>query len=341
MRRMFVAAAAAFLALLPTIGLADETTPSPDMGSDEPGLKQRVESDEAMGEGKVTLGEGHIDLGPRIIDGKWTFLARDDTAKLQGGKALWRNPDDVVFKVHDKAKLTLPEGDEYAFTGAKAGDEVWAVPQTETPGVIWLGWNTQDPDVVNTTDRGVTLQVLQAKHMDGDGAMTLFLQPGNFAPPQLLFDGKQQGDIWVDLNTHTHANWVFTKPGTYLVKVALNAKGTDKTERSATATLRFSVGDQSDEKAAFEAAWPGEEPASDSSDAATPDQSASPAATPSKQADGEDAHPNDGADGASDGSSSVPWIAGGVALVVVVGAVVAVVMRRQKRMTDEVFDDAK
>lgn len=341
MKRMFVAAAAALLALLPTTGLADEPTPTPDMGSDEPGLKQRVESDEAMGEGKVTLGEGHVDLGPRIIDGKWTFLARDDTAKLQGGKALWRNLDDVVFKVHDKAKLALPEGEEYAFTGAKAGDEVWAVPQTEAPGVIWLGWNTQDPDVVNTIDRGVTLQVLEAKHMDGDGAMTLFLQPGNFAPPQLLFDGKQQADIWVDLNTHTHANWVFTKPGTYLVKVAVQAKGTDKAEHSATATLRFSVGDQADEQAAFDATWPGEKPGSESSDAATPDQSASPTAAPSNQATGDGAGSNDSANDETDGASSVPWIAGGVALIVVVGVVVALVMRRQKRMTDEVFDDEK
>lgn len=345
MRRTLLAAAAAFLALVPTIGHADETTPSPDLGSDEPGLQQRVESDEAMGDGNVTIGEGHVDLGPRLIDGKWTFLARDDTAKLQGGNAVWRKLDDVVFKVHDKAKLSLPDGDEYAFTGAKAGDEVWAVPQTEAPGVVWLGWNTQDPDVVNSIERGVTLRILEAKQIDGDGTMTLFLQPGNFAPPQVLFDGKQPGDIWVDLNTHTHANWVFTKPGTYLVKVAIDATGTDEAEQSAEAVLRFSVGDSTDEQAAMDATWPGAE-SSDKGDARASD---SPSAAPSEASTGaaskgaESSSPaaQEDANEPADGASSLPWVAGGVALVVIAGVAVALVMRRQKRMTDEVFNDAE
>lgn len=161
----------------------------------------------------------------------------------------------------------------------------------------------------------------------------------------MLFDGKQPGDIWVDLNTHTHANWVFTKPGTYLVKVAIDATGTDKTERSAEAVLRFSVGDSTDEQAARDTTWPGAE-SSDKGDASASD---SPSAAPSAASTGaaskgtESAKPaaQEDANEQADGASSLPWVAGGVALVVIAGVVVALVMRRQQRMTDEVFNDAE
>ena len=344
MKRILFAWATAFLALTPPFALADEPTPTPDPGIAEPGLRQRVDPDEQIGQGKISIGQGHVDLGPRIIDGQWTLLARDDTAKLQGGEALWRNLDDVVFKVHDAAKLTLPDGDDYAFTGAHGGDEVWAVPQTEAPGVLWLGWNTQDPEVVRNTERGVTLRILEAKHLDGDGTMTLFLQPGNFAPPQVLFDGTQPGDIWVDLGTHTHANWVFTKPGTYLVRVRVNATGTDQTEQSAEATLRFSVGDQADDQAAFDATGPWEDTAQGETTPAargnastnSPPAAAAASATssgPSAAQQVGDTENND-----TDSLGILPWTLG--AAVIVVGGGVALGTRRRKQMEQEVFDDA-
>lgn len=134
-----LALAAALLAT-PLAAQADEDE---ELGSDDPALQQRVSEDEELAAGQVSIDAGHVDLGPRYVDGEWTLLARDDTARLEGGKAKWRQPEDVVFKVTDAAKLTLPEGDDYAFTGAAAGDDVWTVPQTEVTGVVWLGWNTR------------------------------------------------------------------------------------------------------------------------------------------------------------------------------------------------------
>lgn len=339
MRLLTRAAAAALLLVTPLAAHADDATSSPDLGSDDPALQQRVSSDEAMGEGQVVIEQGHVDLGPRFVDGKWTFLARDDTAKLTGGKALWRQTDDVVLKVNDKAKLTLPEGDEYAFTGAKAGETVWAVPQTEVAGVVWLGWNTQDPEVVKSVDRGVTLRFVEAKHMDGDGRMTVFLQPGNFAPPQVLHDGTKPSEAWVDLNTHTHANWVFTKPGTWLVQLQMQAKGVDGKELTSEAVIRLSVGDSADPKAAFAAKWPGEEPdgsTSEGASATTGSQPATPAASATASGpEGTDDAPSGETEG---GSALWMWLAGGGAVAVIGGGVAVAMRRRQKLIEQEVFD---
>ena len=50
-------------------------------------------------------------------------------------------------------------------------------------------------------------------------------------------------DIWVEKNTHTHANWVFTKPGAYLLKVTARAELADGSVVSDTRYMKFAIGD--------------------------------------------------------------------------------------------------
>jgi surface-anchored protein len=82
------------------------------------------------------------------------------------------------------------------------------------------------------------------------------LQAGNFGAADVLWNSTkvERQDIWVDTNTHTHANWVFTAPGIHLVQVEAHAKLVDGKEARHTATLRFAVGDATDTKAALAAA---------------------------------------------------------------------------------------
>jgi surface-anchored protein len=58
-------------------------------------------------------------------------------------------------------------------------------------------------------------------------------------------------DIWVPKNSHTHANWVFTRPGAYFVTVRAHAKLADGTEVSDTQRLQFAVGDSTDAESVF------------------------------------------------------------------------------------------
>lgn len=209
---------------------AHATTPDP--------LRQSVGADEAVGSGRVVVERGHLDLGPRVSGGRWDLALRDDT----GSAPVWRHPEDVVIRVRDSARLTVPDTDAYAFLGDARGQTVHVVPQTERSGVVWLGWNTQDPAASAVMGRGATLRLKEVK---GPGRVHLFLQDGAFGKPRTLWDStsREAQEVFAQRNTHVHANWVFTAPGSYLVRVQVVGGGDGKATYAATRTLRFAVGD--------------------------------------------------------------------------------------------------
>lgn len=249
-------------ALAVSAPLAAAQAPIPD-----PNLAQVITANEQIAPlgTPAVIDHGHADLGPMLIDGRLDFLVRDDSAE----QPVWRHLEDVVFPLRSAAELTLPAGDQFDFTGAKAGDTVWVVPQTEIPGVVWLGWNTQHPSIVQTADRGVSLEFLGAQ---GPGQYSLFLQSGGFAKPQQLYSsaGAPGQKMWVDLNTHTHANWVFTQPGVYQVALKAVVKGTDGTTQESTKVLKFAVGESTSVADAAAAQWDGALPDGDADGAQAP-----------------------------------------------------------------------
>lgn len=179
---------------------------------DDPSLQQKL-GDLAIVHGERVLETGHIDMGPKFDDGTWTFLIHDDVAKADAdATSVWRYPDETVFRVLDQGKLEIPDDPAYSFIGAEPGSPVWVVPQTQNLELVWLGWNTQDPEVMKTIDRGITMSLTGVQ---GPGIVNVYLQSGTFGEPQVLWDSRkpETQPVWVDVNTHTHANWTFTEPG--------------------------------------------------------------------------------------------------------------------------------
>ena len=201
-----------------------------------------------MTERKV-LSTGHVDIGPRFVDGRWTLMVHDDA----DGERAWRHTDRTVLRVTDDARLEVPDDPAYGFLHSKPGAQVHVVPQTQDPDVVWVGWNTQDPEVMETIDRGVTMTLTG---IEGPGSLVVYLQSGDFGEPKVLWDstGKAR-PVWVDVNTHTHANWVFSEPGVYLVRVALSADLIDGSTVTDTRELRFAVGSGTSPDDAFAATW--------------------------------------------------------------------------------------
>ena len=150
--------------------------PSPD-----PDLAQSVAAHEEWSNEASEISVGHVDLGPRLIDGQWRAGLRHDA---ESG-AVWRDPNQTVLRVSDAAVMTAPDSADYPFLADVAGKPVYVVPQTQNPGVVWLGWNTQDPAVTATIDRGLTMRV---GPVSGPGRAWLFLQSGTFGKPLLLAD---------------------------------------------------------------------------------------------------------------------------------------------------------
>ena len=229
------------------IALALGTAPA--RAADDPALDQTVGADEEASTESAVVDTGHVDIGPRMVDGQWSVALRDDS----GAHPVWRDPDRTVLRVSDAALMAAPTGSDYAFMGAQAGEQYYVVPQTQNPDVVWLGWNTQDPGVVSAIDRGATMSI---GSVAGPGRTWMFLQDGTFGKPRLLVDGQseQAQDVWVDASTHVHANWVFTAPGVYTAALTFSARTTDGQQLSASTTLRFAVGSQTSADEAFAAA---------------------------------------------------------------------------------------
>jgi putative ABC transporter-associated repeat protein len=220
----------------PTVPLHAQPAPS-----DDPALRQQIDEDQPVGSERVVLADGHVDLGPAYVDGEWRFMVHDDSTD----PSVWRDPRDAVLRIGDAALVEVPDDPTYDFLGAPAGQPVHVVSQTQQPGVVWVGWNTQHPQVMERIDRGVTMTMLG---VDGPGRLSVYLQSGDFGPPEVLWSSAEPDPqpIWVDVNTHTHANWVFTEPGVYLVRVEVSAELPGGRTERALADLRFAVGDRTD-----------------------------------------------------------------------------------------------
>lgn len=203
--------------------------------SADPALEQNVAANEPTSQTPAVIEAGHVDLGPRLIGGKLTVSLRDDLA----ASPVWRDPNKTVLRVRDGALIQVPQGEDYKFLADSK--RVYVLPQTQKTQLVWLGWNTQDPAVTKLIQGGVNMRIEQVK---GPGRSWLILQEGTFGKPKVLADSAASAqDIWVDTNTHVHANWIFSKPGIYLVKVSFKATGVDGKTYQATTTLRFAVGD--------------------------------------------------------------------------------------------------
>lgn len=244
-------ALAASAVATPALATTDDATGTTAV---DPALTQRVDADEAVAPAgqRTVIDAGHVDMGPRIIDGQWQVLARDDTA----ASPTWRRTDDVVYRVADAARLDVPEG--YEFVG---GSQAWVIPQQEIAGVPWLGWNTQDPAVIDQVNG--TVSIVFEGH-EGPGTFTAFVQAGNFQGPEVLWNSTKalSQPISVELNTHTHVNWAFTEPGVHRVRLSYTATLNDGKTVGATAYVNVAVGSDTsvdDAWAAIAAAQPAQD----------------------------------------------------------------------------------
>ena len=296
--------------------------PSPD-----PDLAQSVAAHEEWSNEASEISVGHVDLGPRLIDGQWRAGLRHDA---ESG-AVWRDPNQTVLRVNDAAIMTAPDSADYPFLADVAGKPVYVVPQTQNPSVVWLGWNTQDPAVTATIDRGLTMRV---GPVSGPGRAWLFLQSGTFGKPLLLADsGAAPGDVWIDSGTHVHANWAFSAPGTYTATVTFLGTTTAGEAVAASTTLRFAVGDAASASEALAMAAPAASGSGSGSGA--------PAAGASQGAGSSSANP--GAAGSSESAS--PSSEGGLpdwaflAIIAVAGlsllVILALVVARSRRSRAE------
>ena len=182
--------------------------------------------------GREEVTHGHFDVGPILNGGNLTSSVKDDRTS----PARHVSPGALEFVLNDAAKINLPAGMENI---APAGTPVHMIGATQQQGVPWLGWSTQDPELLKQLDGPVTMSL---NGFEGPGTMFTFLS-GNFGSAgQQVFDSRSGGSFQVPANTHQHSNWVFTAEGRYTVTIGWTARLKNGQQVSSESVLHFTVG---------------------------------------------------------------------------------------------------
>ena len=182
--------------------------------------------------GREEVTHGHFDVGPVLNGGNLTSSVKDDRTS----PARHVSPGALEFVLNDAAKINLPAGMENI---APAGTPVHMIGATQQQGVPWLGWSTQDPELLKQLDGPVTMSL---NGFEGPGTMFTFLS-GNFGSAgQQVFDSRSGGSFQVPANTHQHSNWVFTAEGRYTVTIGWTARLKNGQQVSSESVLHFTVG---------------------------------------------------------------------------------------------------
>jgi surface-anchored protein len=247
------------------------------------------------------IDDGHIDIGPRFVDGTWTAQLRDD----RDSESVWRDLEDVVLQVPDAALFPIPEGD-FGFLG-EPGQEIYMLPQVQASGIVWPGWNTQDPSVIDGVPGAVDWNLTE---VDGPGAFTIFLT-GTFGGAQILFNSAEAlpQTVSIPRNTHAHGNWTFSEPGVYRLTVEFTATTGDGKTVHDTADIQLAVGDAADTNAACSGDGSGGDADSEGKD-------------------------DDNGFLPTTGTGWLLWGLGAAAVAVVIGVVIMVATRKRRNATE-------
>ena len=319
-------------ALTPAAYAAEENK-----SAEERALEQTLSPDEPVVSGQHEIAAGHVDMGPAFVEGSWELMFRDDSAT----EPVWRDPADVVLRGDDTAMMAVPDDPRYSFVQASPVEQVYVIPQTELAGVVWPGWNTQNPQVVERLGHGVTF-TLEA--VEGPGEFSLYLENGTFGAPEVLWtsDATDPQDIFVEPNVHTHANWVFTAPGAYYLTVRAHAELADGTVVSDTARLLFAVGSTVTTEQVFAGAdaLGAVDPGSTGSESQGEDQDASAPASEATSTAAASGSSTSNTTENSDSTLPVSLMAGGGALLLalIVGGVL--LARRSATAKAEAFEES-
>jgi surface-anchored protein len=164
----------------------------------------------------ATLSRGHVDVGVGYEAGEWDLHVHDEERDIE------YEPDIVVLEVHGHGMRKVPDDPRYGFLG-KAGRPIWVLPEVEDHDLLFLGLAAEEVETGVFVDDQITLSL---KSVTGPGEFFLYHTDALGTPVVSMnsADGVDEGDArMLVAGSHSHANWVFTSPGSY--RIGLQASG--------------------------------------------------------------------------------------------------------------------
>ena len=156
------------------------------------------------------------------------------------------DPGDVFIRVADTQMVSRPAGSQWDFLGTAAEDALWFLPQSNSPGVPFLGTGAEE--LVSGDWTGpITYEITGVTRPAG--SQFSIWQTDFFGSPvvQVATSDGLSDSLIVPVGSHNHHNWGFTMPGVYQVEIT--ASGTLASSGEAiqdTQVVWFAVGDDVD-----------------------------------------------------------------------------------------------
>ncbi|WP_051704554.1 choice-of-anchor M domain-containing protein [Glycomyces sp. NRRL B-16210] len=203
--------------------------------------------DEGELDGRLVLDEGHVDVLSVSRGESGLDLAIKDGTRLHDQSDVYREPDDAVFHATTASEIVL--GDQFANPGydrvGAPGQTRWHLPDTQRPGVLFAGWDTDRIPKGTLTNDAIDLELTG---FSGPGDLVM-LTVDDFGDASVKIDtaAALPQAIATSARTHAHINWFFSEPGVYRLTWQAEAEATDGTALvSAPQDYLFVVGE-----------WPG------------------------------------------------------------------------------------
>lgn len=193
---------------------------------------------------RVEYSAGHADIGLAYESGELELHYHFGSgAVLDGvplGTDLEVDPSDYGVRVADVARVIL--GANVSFLDALAGDPLWRLPSSNTPGLPFLGIASKELD---SNDFGSASIQLTGFSGPGGGEFALWQSDG-FVTNVLwqTFGGLDGTDMLpMVIGGHDHFNYGFTAEGVYDLQLTAVANLVGGGSVTDTETFRFLVGD--------------------------------------------------------------------------------------------------
>ncbi|MEU9317356.1 choice-of-anchor M domain-containing protein [Streptomyces sp. NPDC048295] len=186
----------------------------------------------------TTLSEGHVDvLDVEYAAGALDLHVHDESVTPDVEYA----PADVLLQALPASAYTVPSGTCYSHLGT-AGSTVYRLPQLQNANLLWPGISGEHLSTGVFQNDKVQVKL---KSVTGPGKITVYKD--GLCPKNNRYydsgDAALTNTKDVVAGSHDHANWVFTKAGTYTATFDVSGTLTNGTPVGpTTATYTFQAG---------------------------------------------------------------------------------------------------
>lgn len=160
----------------------------------------------------------HADIGIGYEDGMWDLHIHDEDNDVE------LEADETLIYIGSAGKTVRWAGSQWDFLGNNAGDDLWILPQTQNPQLVFLGIAGEEIDP-GVFEGNVVHLFLSAVRGPGEFSVYSSDPGGNPTVRMASSDGITGDDfIPIPVGGHAHFNFALTAQGVY--EIDLFAQGT-------------------------------------------------------------------------------------------------------------------